>query len=178
MTRWFNITAIPLHRPWKHERRHHRRTLSEIISTDRRYVQQYRLLHEIGCGSTGVVHLAVDKKTNLQYVIIQRVPSLSSVINADCTPQAIKELSKSRLQRQQRNDFLRLAGPKPCFGLGVTAAQESLGSENKRRRLVLSVSEAEILKQLNHPNIVRLVQTIDDPDGDSVYLGTYCSLNR
>ncbi|KAI8149196.1 kinase-like domain-containing protein [Fennellomyces sp. T-0311] len=150
MTRWFNSTAIQFHRPWKHEERLHRRSLSEIISTNRRYVQQYRLLHEIGCGSTGVVYLAVDKKTNVQY--------------------AIKELSKSRLQRQQHNDFLRLAGPRPCYGLGVTSGQESLGSENKRRRLVPSVNEADVLKLLDHPNIIRLVQTIDDPEGDSIYL--------
>ncbi|KAI9485106.1 kinase-like domain-containing protein [Zychaea mexicana] len=165
MTRWFNTTAIQFHRPWKHhERRLHRRSLSEVISTNRRYVQNYRLLHEIGSGSTGVVHLAVDKKNNVQY--------------------AIKELSKSRLQRQQQNDFLRLAGPRPCSGLGVTSGpqQESLGSsspssqqqqqqqQNKRRRLAPTVNEVEVLKHLDHPNIVRLVQVIDDPESDSIHL--------
>ena len=79
MARWFNTTGIQFHRPWKHhheerdgkqqqKKRYHRRSLSEVISTNRRYVQHYRLLREIGCGSTGVVHLAVDKKTNTQYV--------------------------------------------------------------------------------------------------------------
>ncbi|KAI9277229.1 kinase-like domain-containing protein [Phascolomyces articulosus] len=159
MTRWFNTTGIQFHRPWKHQqgekRRHHRRSLSEVINTNRRYVQQYRLLHEIGSGSTGIVHLAVDKKTNVQY--------------------AIKELSKSRLQRQQQNDFLRLAGPRPCNGLGVTSGQECLGSssaQNKRRRvdIVPNINEIEVLKQLDHPNIIRLVQAIDDPESDSIYL--------
>ncbi|KAG2224075.1 hypothetical protein INT45_004956 [Circinella minor] len=168
MARWFNTTGIQFHRPWKHhhedsdgkqqKRRHHRRSLSEVISTNRRYVQQYRLLHEIGSGSTGVVHLAIDKKTNTQY--------------------AIKELSKSRLQRQQKNDFLRLTGSRPCFGLGVTSRQESLGSkeddeqQNKRRRVAITptVNEIKVLKLLDHPNIIQFVQAIDDPESDSIYL--------
>ena len=32
--------------------------------------------------------------------------------------------------------------------------------------------EIAILKKLDHPNIVKLVEVLDDPDEDSLYLGT------
>ena len=39
--------------------------------------------------------------------------------------------------------------------------------------------EIAILKKLDHPNVVRLVEVLDDPDEDNLYMGklyykTYC----
>ena len=115
---------------------------------------------------------AIKRVLIIYYFILFSIPF--------CYIQAIKELSKSRLQRQQQNDFLRITGPRPCFGLGVTSGQESLGSkeydeqQNKRRRVLITptVNEIEVLKLLDHPNIIQFVQAIDDPESDSIYLGT------
>lgn len=56
MPRWFN--TLQLHRRWKQTT--HRRTIAK----------KYKILHEIGRGASGIVHLAVDTKTNVRYVNI------------------------------------------------------------------------------------------------------------
>jgi hypothetical protein len=58
MTRWFN-SPLQLHRRWKEQK---------SARYSKRRVGQYRLLHEIGFGASGIVHLAVDTKTNVRYV--------------------------------------------------------------------------------------------------------------
>lgn len=58
MPRWFN--TLQLHRRWKQSKTQHKRTING----------KYKLLHEIGQGASGIVHLAVDTKTNVRYVNI------------------------------------------------------------------------------------------------------------
>ncbi|XP_022236769.1 calcium/calmodulin-dependent protein kinase kinase 1-like, partial [Limulus polyphemus] len=38
--------------------------------------------------------------------------------------------------------------------------------------------EIAILKKLNHPNIVKLIEVLDDPDEDNLYMGKLSSLNN
>jgi serine/threonine protein kinase len=35
--------------------------------------------------------------------------------------------------------------------------------------------EIAILKKLDHPNVVKLVEVLDDPDEDNLYMGLYYS---
>ena len=37
--------------------------------------------------------------------------------------------------------------------------------------------EIAILKKLDHPNIVKLVEVLDDPMEDKLYMGTYCKMS-
>jgi hypothetical protein len=65
MTRWFN-TPLQLHRRWTQTKisrsSHHQQNNKRCIGG------HYKLLHEIGHGASGIVHLAVDTKTNVRYV--------------------------------------------------------------------------------------------------------------
>jgi serine/threonine protein kinase len=54
MTRWFN-SPLQLHRRWKNAKK-------------RQIAGRYKLLREIGQGASGVVHLAIEIKTNKHYV--------------------------------------------------------------------------------------------------------------
>ena len=37
--------------------------------------------------------------------------------------------------------------------------------------------EIAILKKLDHPNIVKLVEVLDDPMEDKLYMGAYCKMS-
>ncbi|KAI9269541.1 kinase-like domain-containing protein [Helicostylum pulchrum] len=64
MPRWFN-TPLQLHRRWKETKNQ---------QNNKRCIQgQYKLLHEIGHGASGIVHLAVDIKTNVRYAGINEL---------------------------------------------------------------------------------------------------------
>lgn len=121
MTRWFNH--------WKH----------------RRYLDgRYHLLREIGRGASGIVHLALDVKTNTYY--------------------AIKELNKSRLERQSQAELL--------WGPRRTRIPSDEHVQLKKRKLnqQVVVQEVEILKEVpQHENIIKFIQVIHDQD--SIFIG-------
>ncbi|CDH49909.1 calcium calmodulin-dependent protein kinasekinase 1 [Lichtheimia corymbifera JMRC:FSU:9682] len=162
MTRWFP-------RPWKtysetrkgdnnnnNKKKRHHRSLSDIIH-NAQYIHHYRIDGEIGYGANAVVHSAMDK------------------INK--TPVAIKELSKSRLRRMQYNDLIRFAGPRARAGALTSTAsssQDNLVLQNKRRRIMEDstppIDEVDILKSIDHNNIIRLYDVVDDAGSDSVFL--------
>ncbi|CAO3621101.1 unnamed protein product [Cunninghamella blakesleeana] len=120
-------------------------------------INSYLLKKVIGQGAFGTVHLGIDTKTNTEY--------------------AIKEFSKSRLRKKEQSEMLRRKGRKPLrggrgrgigLGVGREVAQQTLsGSSNP---LDLVRGEMAILKKLNHPNIVKLYEVLDDPNDDSIYM--------
>lgn len=63
MPRWFN-TPLQLHRRWKQTKNQ-----SNQQNSKRTVGGKYKLLHEIGHGASGIVHLAVDTKNNVRYVM-------------------------------------------------------------------------------------------------------------
>uniref|UniRef100_A0A3Q3LE92 calcium/calmodulin-dependent protein kinase n=1 Tax=Mastacembelus armatus TaxID=205130 RepID=A0A3Q3LE92_9TELE len=105
-------------------------------------LNQYKLKDEIGKGSYGVVKLAYNEDDNTYY--------------------AMKVLSKKRLMRQA--GFPRRPPPR-----GAKAAPE--GPLQPKGPLERVYQEIAILKKLDHPNVVKLVEVLDDPSEDHLYMG-------
>uniref|UniRef100_A0AAX7SRH8 calcium/calmodulin-dependent protein kinase n=1 Tax=Astatotilapia calliptera TaxID=8154 RepID=A0AAX7SRH8_ASTCA len=105
-------------------------------------LNQYKLKDEIGKGSYGVVKLAYNEDDNTYY--------------------AMKVLSKKRLMRQA--GFPRRPPPR-----GARAAPE--GPAQPKGPLERVYQEIAILKKLDHPNVVKLVEVLDDPGEDHLYMG-------
>uniref|UniRef100_A0A8C7LSD0 calcium/calmodulin-dependent protein kinase n=1 Tax=Oncorhynchus kisutch TaxID=8019 RepID=A0A8C7LSD0_ONCKI len=92
-------------------------------------------------GSYGVVKLAYNEDNNTYY--------------------AMKVLSKKRLMRQA--GFPRRPPPR-----GAKAAPE--GPPQPKGPLERVYQEIAILKKLDHPNVVKLVEVLDDPGEDHLYM--------
>ncbi|KAM9793669.1 calcium/calmodulin-dependent protein kinase kinase 2 [Syngnathus typhle] len=104
-------------------------------------LNQYKLKDEIGKGSYGVVKLAYNEDDNTYY--------------------AMKVLSKKRLMRQA--GFPRRPPPR-----GAKAAPE--GPPQPKGPLERVYQEIAILKKLDHSNVVKLVEVLDDPSEDHLYM--------
>uniref|UniRef100_A0AAR2JE91 calcium/calmodulin-dependent protein kinase n=1 Tax=Pygocentrus nattereri TaxID=42514 RepID=A0AAR2JE91_PYGNA len=104
-------------------------------------LNQYKLKDEIGKGSYGVVKLAYNEDDNTYY--------------------AMKVLSKKRLMRQA--GFPRRPPPR-----GAKSAPE--GQPQPKGPLERVYQEIAILKKLDHPNVVKLVEVLDDPSEDHLYM--------
>ncbi|XP_041796495.1 calcium/calmodulin-dependent protein kinase kinase 1b isoform X1 [Chelmon rostratus] len=104
-------------------------------------LNQYKLNKEIGKGSYGVVKLAYDEDSEQYY--------------------AMKVVSKKRLMRQC--GFLRRLSP-----------QGSNSQQDPFPKAVLPLEkvykEIAILKKLDHHNVVKLVEVLDDPDEDGLHM--------
>ncbi|KAM6165470.1 calcium/calmodulin-dependent protein kinase kinase 2 isoform 5-T5 [Erethizon dorsatum] len=104
-------------------------------------LNQYTLKDEIGKGSYGVVKLAYNENDNTYY--------------------AMKVLSKKKLIRQA--GFPRRPPPRgtrPALG----------GCIQPRGPIEQVYQEIAILKKLDHPNVVKLVEVLDDPNEDHLYM--------
>ncbi|XP_009708829.1 PREDICTED: calcium/calmodulin-dependent protein kinase kinase 2, partial [Cariama cristata] len=104
-------------------------------------LNQYKLKDEIGKGSYGVVKLAYNEDDNTYY--------------------AMKVLSKKKLMRQA--GFPRRPPPR-----GAKAAPE--GCLQPKGPIEQVYQEIAILKKLDHPNVVKLVEVLDDPSEDHLYM--------
>ena len=115
---------------------------------------------EIGRGSFGAVHLAVDQN-GVEY--------------------AVKEFSKSRLRKRAQSNILR----RPHHGHGVSHIAAGLGfnsplhrhssgdlidQEQEGNPLFLIKEEIAVMKKLDHGNLVSLIEVLDDPNEDSLYM--------
>nr|XP_021510299.1 calcium/calmodulin-dependent protein kinase kinase 1 [Meriones unguiculatus]XP_021510301.1 calcium/calmodulin-dependent protein kinase kinase 1 [Meriones unguiculatus]XP_021510302.1 calcium/calmodulin-dependent protein kinase kinase 1 [Meriones unguiculatus] len=104
-------------------------------------LNQYRLQSEIGKGAYGVVRLAYNESEDRHY--------------------AMKVLSKKKLLKQY--GFPRRPPPR-----GSQAAQE--GPAKQLLPLERVYQEIAILKKLDHANVVKLIEVLDDPAEDNLYL--------
>ncbi|KAI1421698.1 kinase-like domain-containing protein [Xylaria sp. FL1777] len=153
--------------------RHHKRTPSqhrevketldakytndEIDGISQSTVNQYTIGEEIGRGSYGAVHIATDQFGD-EY--------------------AIKEFSKSRLRKRAQSHILRRPGPgtprqqAPGMGLNNFYRKQFGRQEDAEAKDALYLIRAEIaiMKKLNHPNLVSLIEVLDDPEDDSLYM--------
>lgn len=95
-------------------------------------------------------------------------------------PQAVKEFSKSRLRKRARSNFLRR--PHAAFRSGKSATGSGFnsplhhnpmpgsGGDGPEGSLHLIKEEIAIMKRLHHPNLVSLIEVLDDPQEDSLYM--------
>ncbi|XP_018102464.1 calcium/calmodulin-dependent protein kinase kinase 1 isoform X1 [Xenopus laevis] len=104
-------------------------------------LNQYKLQSEIGKGSYGVVKLAYNQSDDKYY--------------------AMKVLSKKRLLKQY--GFPRRPPPR--------GSKTGSGDQTKPMAPLDRVyQEIAILKKLDHVNIVRLIEVLDDPVEDNLYM--------
>lgn len=69
-------------------------------------------------------------------------------------------------------DLFRSGGPRGrgrIMGLGIGRGPNTAIKNTNPLELVRG--EMAVLKKLNHPHIVRLFEVLDDPSGDSLYMG-------
>lgn len=123
-------------------------------------INQYVIKQEIGRGSFGAVHLAVDQHG---------------------TEFAVKEFSKSRLRKRAQSNILRrphaprrvghlaagMGFNSPLHRHSSTDITDQEGGDNP---LFLIKEEIAVMKKLNHGNLVSLVEVLDDPNEDSLYM--------
>ncbi|BFZ57326.1 hypothetical protein PYCC9005_004378 [Savitreella phatthalungensis] len=174
--------------PPRSPERHHRRALSAPRSVKEtlgarvhkrddgtRMLNQYLLKQEVGRGSYGTVMLAEDTTDGKEY--------------------AIKEFSKARLRKRNHSAIMRrpraqLAGPAGVAGdssaIGAGPGRSRLGGrayllrnrsatdinkdEEGENPLYLIRTEMAIMKKLDHENLIDLIEVLDDPEGQSLYM--------
>ncbi|KAK6207467.1 CAMKK/META protein kinase [Colletotrichum tabaci] len=159
--------------------RHHRRTPSahrevkETLNAVTEYgaeshdgsshhrINQYIIKQEIGRGSYGAVHLATDQFG---------------------TEYAVKEFSKVRLRKRAQSNILRQGARRPqrfAHRISLNAplsphfddgGQGGKAGWNADDALFFIREEIAIMKKLNHPNLVQLIEVLDDPEEDSLYM--------
>lgn len=92
--------------------------------------------------------------------------------------QAIKEFSKARLRKRAQSRILRQGprgpGRRPIRsksgGDPLTPQQGGERPGEKNDALYLIREEVAIMKKLHHPNLVNLIEVLDDPEEDSLYM--------
>ncbi|KAG5975431.1 hypothetical protein E4U55_007695 [Claviceps digitariae] len=122
-------------------------------------INQYVIVEEIGRGSYGAVHRATDQFGN---------------------EFAVKEFSKARLRKKAQTHILRLGPhgsprhvlPRPGRAPGGPLSPQLTGlrAGEQNDALFLIREEIAIMKKLNHPNLVQLIEVLDDPEEDSLYM--------
>ncbi|EFR00872.1 CAMKK/META protein kinase [Nannizzia gypsea CBS 118893] len=132
-------------------------TNSQDDNTAEHRINQYLIKQEIGRGSFGAVHLATDQYGQ-EY--------------------AVKEFSKSRLRkRAQSHGLRRRTGKHPGVqpaGVGFNSPlhrhPSGIDEGENGNSLYLIREEIAIMKKLNHSNLVSLIEVLDDPTEDSLYM--------
>ncbi|KAF4634600.1 hypothetical protein G7Y89_g3493 [Cudoniella acicularis] len=176
-----HLSAPAYQSPLRHHRRQasQHRTVKETLDARSEYtnneddgkaehrINQYIIKDEIGRGSFGAVHLATDQYGK-EYV-------------SRLHGRAVKEFSKSRLRKRAQSNILRRphSARRPghlAAGLGFNSplhqrsASDIHNGEEKGNPLYLIKEEIAIMKKLNHPNLVSLIEVLDDPEEDSLYM--------
>ncbi|CAB3401605.1 unnamed protein product [Caenorhabditis bovis] len=137
-----------------HTSNHLSTTMSPNLSRPTRYVKsvsqqrsesyiqlnQYKLMEEIGQGSYGIVKLAYNEEDKNLY--------------------AMKVLDKMKLLM----NFACFRQPPPRRN------KENAAPSVLRNPLQLVQKEIAILKKLSHPNVVKLVEVLDDPSDNYLYM--------
>ena len=96
---------------------------------------------------------------------------------------AVKTFSKSRLRRRVQSNILRERGPgrparfQPRAGVDAPLRPPQYSGfpshtkqEEANDALFLIREEIAIMKKLDHPNLVQLIEVLDDPEEDSLYM--------
>lgn len=103
-------------------------------------VNDFLILEELGRGASGIVYFVLDTRSSQEY--------------------AMKELRRERFTRTIRN----MAGSTSLHSTVSSATDTAGPTADQIHR------EVAIMKRLNHPNICRLHEVIDDPTTNSIFL--------
>ncbi|KAH9860172.1 hypothetical protein IAQ61_011956 [Plenodomus lingam] len=127
---------------------------SEDDGSAQHRINQYWVKQEIGRGSFGAVHLAEDQYGQ-EY--------------------AVKEFSKSRLRKRAQSNLLRRPAAARRIralpaGIGFNSPLHRHSTTEENNAFELIKEEIAIMKKLNHPNLVTLIEVLDDPEEDSLYM--------
>ncbi|KAH9872711.1 hypothetical protein J1614_005105 [Plenodomus biglobosus] len=127
---------------------------SEDDGSAQHRINQYWVKQEIGRGSFGAVHLAEDQYGQ-EY--------------------AVKEFSKSRLRKRAQSNLLRRPSAARRMralpaGIGFNSPLHRHSTSEENNAFELIKEEIAIMKKLNHPNLVTLIEVLDDPEEDSLYM--------
>ncbi|KAK5072593.1 hypothetical protein LTR64_004932 [Lithohypha guttulata] len=120
-------------------------------------INQYVIKQEIGRGSFGAVHVAIDQYGK-EY--------------------AVKEFSKARLRKRAQSNILRkplsqrrrARGALQGFNSPLHRRTNDDATDFQENPLELIKEEIAIMKKLHHPNLVQLIEVLDDPAEDSLYV--------
>jgi [calcium/calmodulin-dependent protein kinase] kinase len=88
--------------------------------------------------------------------------------------QAVKEFSKSRLRKRAQSNLLRQPNNArrralPA-GIGFNSPLHRHSVSEANNSFELIKEEIACMKKLDHPNLVSLIEVLDDPDEDSLYM--------
>lgn len=128
---------------------------NEEDGASQRRINQYLIKEEIGRGSFGAVHLAVDQYDE-EY--------------------AVKEFSKSRLRKRAMSELLRRNRQNHANSAGLPKLPVMRRDVSKRsladtqHSFDLIKEEIAVMKKLDHVNLVSLIEVLDDPEEDSLYM--------
>ncbi|KAF2847261.1 Pkinase-domain-containing protein [Plenodomus tracheiphilus IPT5] len=152
---------------------------SEDDGSAQHRINQYLVKQEIGRGSFGAVHLAEDQYGQ-EYV---RIPACynsggqrrNAYAPTTATMRAVKEFSKSRLRKRAQSNLLRRPSAARRMralpaGIGFNSPLHRHSTTEENNAFELIKEEIAIMKKLNHPNLVTLIEVLDDPDEDSLYM--------
>ncbi|KAJ9643008.1 hypothetical protein H2199_004530 [Coniosporium tulheliwenetii] len=134
---------------------------SEDDGTSYHRINQYTIKQEIGRGSFGAVHLAVDQY-NQEYEADGKCCAGRQGVLEVAVAQTRAVESAQETGRQKRAGHL-------AAGIGFNSPLMRSGSDSNNS-LDLIKEEIAIMKKLNHPNLVSLIEVLDDPDEDSLYM--------
>ncbi|KAI8914823.1 kinase-like domain-containing protein [Powellomyces hirtus] len=121
-----------------------------------RTLNQYVLQHILGRGAYGTVYHGIDTAH----------PDGPEDV-------AIKEFSKAKLRRLKLQKEGGAFGARGRFrgrGRGAAATVRADALSKSDNPIDLVRGEIAILKKLDHPNVVRLYEVLDDPNQDSLYM--------
>lgn len=86
----------------------------------------------------------------------------------------MKEFSKSRLRKRSQSQLLRRPHAARAGFLNPHGHRRTASDIHNKQEdgnpLYLIREEIAILKKLDHENVVNLIEVLDDPEGDSLYM--------
>ncbi len=119
------------------------------------------------------MHLATDQFRH-EYVRCDSALETNRVCLLTPRLQAVKEFSKARLRKRAQSNILRHGPRRPgrfSPGLDFNRPLTPAGDGGEPGdALFLIREEIAIMKKLNHPNLVQLIEVLDDPEEDSLYM--------